>query len=256
LVAVGAASNATGGINPIERICDMAHRVGAQVFVDAVHYGPHGRINVADWDCDYVTCSAYKFFGPHLGILWGRRDSMESLPAYKVRPASNELPDKWMTGTQSHEAIAGGLAAIDYLADLGRQLAGDPSLERPTALDECFQLITRYEQTLSAQLIEGLLQIPGIKIYGIDDLRRLGERFPTVSITHSGIPTPKLATWLAGEGINVWHGNYYALEFTESLNLEPDGMVRIGLVHYNTPAETERLLSALELCASTAAATN
>jgi cysteine desulfurase family protein (TIGR01976 family) len=253
LVAVGAASNATGGINPIKQISQLAHQHGAQVFVDAVHFGPHGLIDVADWNCDFLACSTYKFFGPHLGLIWGRRKLMEDLSAYKVRPADPQIPGKWMTGTQSHESIAGGMACVDYLAKLGRTISGDADSDRRSALISAFEAITEYEQDLSTRLIQGLSQIAGIKIFGITDLDRLNERFPTVSITHEAISSQQLAEELGRQGIYVWSGNYYALEFTTRLGLEPDGMVRIGLVHYNTPEEIDRLLAAIEQAISSVA---
>lgn len=245
LVAVGCASNATGGTNPVKDISSMAHQVGALVYLDAVHYGPHGLIDVAEWGCDFLACSAYKFFGPHLGILWGRRSLLDSLEAYRVKPAGDEIPGKWMTGTQSHESIAAGLECVNYVADIGRELSNESGLSRRESLKKAFESITHYEQLLSRMLIEGLLKIDGIKIWGIVDLARLDERFPTVSITHDSVTTTRIAKELADVGIYVWHGNYYALEFTERLGLEPEGMIRIGLVHYNTPKEIDRLLAAL-----------
>ncbi len=245
LVAVGCASNATGGINPVNKICQMAHARGAYVYLDAVHYGPHGLINVKDWDCDFLACSAYKFFGPHIGILWGRRELLENLVPYKVRPASDDIPGKWMTGTQSHESIVGGMACVDYLAELGRRMTGQTALGRRAALSHAFAEISRYERELSRKLLEGLTAMPEIKIYGISDVNRLDQRFPTFSITHDAISTTQLAQQLAAHGIYVWNGNYYALEFTERLGLEPEGMIRIGLVHYNTTDEIDRLLAAI-----------
>ena len=246
LVAVGCASNATGGINPVKEICKLAHEKDALVFLDAVHYGPHGLIDVKDWDCDFLVCSAYKFFGPHLGTLWGRRRLLEELQPYKVRPADNAIPGKWMTGTQSHESIVGAMAAIDYLADLGCRFSGDQNMQRRAALISCFDAIIEYEAQLSKHLLDGLANISGIKVYGITDTDRLAERFPTVSITHDAIKTSDLAKVLAEQGIYVWHGHYYAVEFTERLDLEPEGMVRIGLVHYNTIGEVDRLLKSIE----------
>ena len=247
LVAVGCASNATGGINPVKRIAEMAHKVGALVYLDAVHYGPHGLIDVADWNCDFLACSAYKFFGPHIGILWGRQEHLESLEAYQVRPAGDQIPGKWMTGTQSFESIAGGLACVDYLTDLGRDLADDATLNRRDALAAAFSGISSYEQELSRHLILGFREIDGIKIWGIDDAEKTGRAF--FQRFRSLIPkvkTPRLAEELSQRGIYVWHGNYYALEFTEHLGLEPEGMVRIGLAHYNTIAEIDRLMMAIE----------
>ncbi len=246
LVAVGCASNATGGINPVKRIGQMAHDCGSLVFLDAVHYAPHGLIDVTDWNCDFLACSAYKFFGPHLGILWGRRELLESLFAYQVRPAPSTIPDKWMTGTQSHESIAGGMACVDYLADLGRQLAGQPNLSRRDALRSAYGEIGPYEKQLAVAMLQGLSDIDGIAIHGVSHVEKIDERFSTFSVTHRSISTRQLARQLADERIYVWDGNYYALQFTEHLGLEPEGMVRIGLVHYNTQQEVQRLLEAVE----------
>ncbi len=252
LVAVGCASNATGGLNPVKKICELARSYGALTFLDAVHYGPHGLIDVQEWDCDFLACSAYKFFGPHLGIVWGRRELLETLTAYKVRPSKNKIPNKWMTGTQSHESIVGGMACVDYLADIGRSMASDPSLNRREGLVRAFAEICDYEAELSEALMEGLSSIDGIKIWGISQTSRVAERFPTFSITHDAIKTPDLAHALCEHGIFVWHGHYYAIEFTERSGLEPEGMVRIGLVHYNTQEEIERLCLVLkEIVANT-----
>jgi cysteine desulfurase family protein (TIGR01976 family) len=246
LVAVGCACNATGGINPVKRVAEMAHSVGAQVFLDAVHYGPHGLIDVVDWDCDFLACSDYKFFGPHLGMLWGRRELLESLEPYKVRPASNVLPSRWMTGTQSHESIAGGMACIDYIADIGRKTGAGENASRRDALKSAFDAIVEYEESLSADLIDGLTSISGLEVFGITDKTRLAERFPTFSIRHKSMSPKDLAGKLGQQGICVWSGNYYALEFSTRMGFEPDGMVRIGLVHYNTKEEIQRLIVAIE----------
>ncbi len=245
LVAVTGASNATGGLNPVRQICDWAHDVGSLVFVDAVHYAPHALIDVAAFDCDFVACSAYKFFGPHVGILWGRRDLLETLDAYKVRPAPDDPPGKWMTGTQNHEGIAGTLAAIDYLADLGRAVRGDADAPRRDALRHAFEAIGAYERDLACHLMRGLLDLPDVTAWGIMEPDRIHERVPTFSFTRRHQSSPAVAETLGSRGIFVWHGNYYALGLTESLGLEPDGMVRVGLVHYNTRAEVDRLLEAL-----------
>jgi cysteine desulfurase family protein (TIGR01976 family) len=245
LVAVGAASNATGGINPIRDITTLAHAVGAQVFCDAVHYAPHALVDVQALGCDYLACSAYKFFGPHVGVLWARRPLLESLDAYKVRPAPQTLPDKWMTGTQSHEAIAGAAAAVEYLADLGRRLAGNESLARRGALREAYREIGLYERQLAGKLLAGLEQMGEIKVWGITSLQRLEERVATISLTHERFTPEQMSQQLGRQGFFVWHGNYYALNFTETLGLEPQGMLRIGLLHYNTASEVERLLEAL-----------
>lgn len=244
-VSVGAASNAVGTINPLRQIADLAHAVGATVFVDAVHYAPHGLIDVDAWDCDFLACSAYKFFGPHVGILWGKQKWMTTLEAYRVRPAGDEAPGRWMTGTQNHEGIAGALEAVNYLADLGRASAGDPSLERRPALIAAFQAIGAHESTLCQQMIAGLEGIPGIRVLGITAPERQEERCPTVSIVHERLSPMTIAKHLAGDGIFVWEGNFYAVELSEALGLEPDGMVRIGLLHYNTSEEVERFIASL-----------
>jgi cysteine desulfurase family protein (TIGR01976 family) len=244
LVAVGCASNAVGTINPVVDICRWAHEGGAQVFLDAVHYAPHALVDVDAWGCDYLTCSAYKFFGPHVGILWGRPELLAELSPYKVRPAADSLPDRWMTGTQSHEGIAGTLAAIEYLAELGRR--SDPQAgNRRSAIVAAFAAIARYERQLCNRLLEGLAKLSGARVWGITDPARSGERVPTVSITHSRMAPLELAEFLAERGIFAWHGNFYALQLTESLGLEPEGLVRLGLLHYNTAEEVDRLLAAL-----------
>jgi selenocysteine lyase/cysteine desulfurase len=215
------------------------------VVVDAVHFAPHGLIDVQAWGCDFLACSAYKFFGPHIGVLWGRRELLESLEAYKVRPAPLDPPYKWMTGTQNPEAIAGTLAAIDYLADLGRLLAASDSLTRRAALREAYREIGLYEQQLARQLLAGLAAMPDVQVFGITDPARLTERFATVSLTHDRFTPREMAERLGRQGFFAWHGNYYALNLTETLGLEPEGMLRVGLVHYNTPTEVDRLLEAL-----------
>ncbi|MFP6693945.1 MAG: cysteine desulfurase-like protein [Pirellulales bacterium] len=246
LVAVGCASNATGTINPVAEICRWARDLGALTFLDAVHFAPHARIDVARLDCDFLACSAYKFFGPHVGIMWGRRKLLEELEAYKLRPAPNSLPDKWMTGTQNHECIAGTLAAIEYLADVGRMANANSNLDNTPALDAAFEAIQSYEGELVAHLLAGLAELPKIRVWGITAPSRLAKRLPTVSITHQEMNAENLARHLGNRGIFVWDGNYYALPLTETLGVEPDGMVRIGLVHYNTHEEVDRLLLELE----------
>lgn len=250
LVAVGCASNASGGINPVRQISDWAHSVGALCYLDAVHYAPHRLIDVESFGCDFLVCSAYKFFGPHTGILWGKREHMEQLEAYKVRPSSNQLPGKWMTGTQSHECIAGSLAAVDYLANLGRDLAGEQGLSRRAALKAAFQGIEEYEGGLADQMLTGFSTIPGLKVYGIQETGRSQDRVSTFSVTLEGVDTTYFAQQLCERGHFVWHGNYYALQFSESLGLEPEGMVRIGALHYNTSEEVERLLQDIRLIAA------
>jgi cysteine desulfurase family protein (TIGR01976 family) len=246
LVAVGCASNAVGTINPVDEIVRLAHEAGALVFLDAVHYAPHRLLEVERWDCDFLVSSAYKFFGPHAGVLWGRRELLTELPAYKVRPAPDGIPGRWMTGTQNHEGIAGTLAAVEYLADLGReQEQGPVTLDRRRALEAAYEAIAAYERHLFAGLLAGLRDLGDVRIWGITAPERSGQRVPTVALTHRRLAPRDLAEYLALRGIFVWHGNFYALPVTEALGLEPDGLVRVGLLHYNTAQEVERLLAAM-----------
>jgi cysteine desulfurase family protein (TIGR01976 family) len=244
LVAAGCASNAVGTISPVGEIVAMAHGAGAKVFLDAVHFAPHALMDVEAWDCDFLACSAYKFFGPHVGVLYGKRELLASLPAYKLRPSPEELPHRWETGTQSHEGIAGTLAAIDYLASLGRAAAG-ASVGRRAALAAAFDAIRAYELGLSRRLLEKLSALRTVKVFGITDGGRLDRRTPTFSFTHERKTPLAVAQHLAREGIFVWSGHFYALAVTEALGLEPSGLVRVGLLHYNTAEEIERLGKAL-----------
>jgi cysteine desulfurase family protein (TIGR01976 family) len=245
LVAVGYASNAVGTINPVAEITKLTHDAGALVFVDAVHYAPHGPIDVRSLDCDFLACSPYKFFGPHMGTLYGKREHLQRFKPYKVRPASDLLPDRWETGTQVQELIAGIAAAVDYLAELGRH--SEPSAkDRRTALLAAYRATMQHERSLIAKLIEGLLAIRGLKFFGISDPKRFAERCSTVSIRIGNHNPTEIAKFLGDRGIFTWDGNYYALNLTERLGVEQSGgLLRIGLVHYNTAAEVERLLSAL-----------
>jgi cysteine desulfurase family protein (TIGR01976 family) len=245
LVAVGYASNAVGTINPVREITRVAHSVGAMTFIDAVHYAPHGLIDVKELDCDFLVCSPYKFFGPHMGTLYGKREHLERFQPYKVRPSNDEIPDRWETGTQAHELIAGIGAAVEYIADVGRHI--DPTANtRREALTAAYRATVAYERHLIAKLIEGLLTIPGVRIYGITAPERFEERCSTLSLRIGDHSPKKIAEFLAEQGIFTWDGNYYALNLTERLQVEEKGgMLRIGLVHYNTLEEVERLLSAL-----------
>lgn len=245
IVAVGYASNAVGTINDIEKIVQLARSVGALVFVDAVHYGPHGSIDVKKLDCDFLACSPYKFFGPHMGVLYGKREHLSRLHPYKLRPSPNEIPHRWETGTQNHEALAGVIATIDYLAEIGYRLAPD-SPNRRAALLAAMEAIRQYEQELSEVLIAGLLQIPGLKLYGISDRSRFLWRTPTISFGLAGYAPQEVTSKLSDRGIFAWHGNYYAINLTERLGVESSGgMVRMGLVHYNTIDEIQRMLESL-----------
>ena len=244
LVAVGAASNLSGTINDVASICRKAHSVGAEVFVDAVHYAPHSLVDVKSMGCDYLTCSSYKFFGTHQGVLWGRADRLAELPVAKLRVSTEEVPFRWMTGTQSHESMAGTLAAIDHLSWIGRRISGS-DIGRRDALRVAFSAIEEHEGVLCWRIIEGLQSIGGIKILGITDPQRRSERAPTVSFTHDSMTAQEIGDALAERGIFVWVGNFYALELSEALELEPEGVLRVGVLHYNTIEEVERFLREL-----------
>jgi cysteine desulfurase family protein (TIGR01976 family) len=249
LVAAGYASNAVGTINPLKQIIGMAKAAGALSFVDAVHYGPHGPIDVQDLGCDFLACSAYKFFGPHLGAMYGRRELLEALPAYKVRPADAHLPSKFETGTQNHEALAGLVGTMQYLQWLGEmQPAGGTSYRtaRSTVLHRAMAAAQQHENELKRYLLDGLESVRGARIYGITDRARLDWRVPTFAIRLAGKHPEAVARALAERGICVWSGNYYAINLTERLGVEDTGgMVRIGPVHYNTREEIDRLIAAL-----------
>jgi cysteine desulfurase family protein (TIGR01976 family) len=256
LLAVTCASNIVGTLNDVPRITQLARDAGALVFLDAVHYAPHGLIDVQAWGCDFLACSAYKFFGPHVGILWGRRDLLASLPAYKVRPATDELPGRWMTGTQDHEGLAGVVAAIDYLASLAPITQPSPlkgervevrGATRRQRLGEAFTAIREHERILTERLLEGLAARPRFRVWGITHRDQLDQRGPTVSITAKDRTPLQLAEHLASREIYAWNGNMYALELTERLELEErGGILRLGMVHYNTLEEIDRLLKALD----------
>ncbi len=258
LVAIGYASNAVGTINPVSQIVQLAHEAGAICFVDAVQYAPHGPIDVQKLDCDFLAVSVYKFFGPHLGVLYGKHEHLERLPAFQVRPAPNVPPYKFETGTQNHEGIAGALGALEYLDELGRTYGQDQSERfdgtftgRGLHLKLAMSAIRAYEMELSRALINTLANIRGLRIYGISHSRALDRRVPTVAFRIDRWHPRKVARELAKEGIHVWDGNFYALAVTERLHLEADGgLVRIGLVHYNTQEEIDRLGRALEKLAN------
>ena len=245
LVAVGYASNIVGTINPVAEITKLAHAAGAMIYIDAVHYAPHGPIDVKALDCDFLVCSPYKFFGPHMGTLYGKKHLLEKFKPYKVRPATDTLPECWETGTQVQELIAGIHAAVEYIAELGRRC--NPSVKsRREALLAAYVSTVAYERGLASKLIEGLLAIPSLRFFGITDAQRFHERCSTVSFRLPKATPTKLATFLGDRGIFTWDGNFYALNFTERIGVEQHGgVLRVGLVHYNTATEVDRLLSAL-----------
>ena len=245
LVAVGYASNAVGTINDVPKIVRLAHGHGALAYIDAVHYAPHGPIDVRALDCDFLVCSTYKFFGPHMGVLYGKREHLQRLRPYKVRANTNAIPNRWEWGTLNHECIAGIAAGVDYLADLGRH--ANPSVSsRRSAILAAYAAIKKHESELMTNLIRGLLAIPGLKLYGISDPQQFDRRCPTIAVRINGYTPLQLATRLGEHGIFTWDGNYYALNLTERLDVEKDGgFLRIGLAHYNTAEEVERCVSAL-----------
>lgn len=251
LIAVNYASNLTGTINPVTTIREYAEQINAWLFVDAVQFAPHRLIDVQDLECDFLVCSAYKFFGPHLGVLWGNKDVIYNLRPDKVRPAPDELPQRFETGTLSHEGIAGTLGAIEYLASLGtmqgaslRRQAHEST--RRTALRQAMLAVGSYEQQLVSYLIAGLKNLAGIKVHGITADRNIKNRVPTVAITHERKSPSEIAQQLAQHNIYVWSGHNYAIEATHRLGLaNSGGVLRIGLVHYNTVQEIDKLLEIL-----------
>lgn len=253
LVALGYASNAVGTINNLEEIIPLAHEAGALVYVDAVHYAPHGPIDVTALDCDFLACSVYKFYGPHMGALYGKSKVLEKLEAYKVRPAPGSPPEKFETGTLNHEGLAGTIAAIDFLASIGEKygLCYRDDLrafkERTLLLKMAMTAIKSDEAELFMHLFNGLQTLRGIKIYGLRDRERFDRRTPTVAFTIEGISPGEIARRLDDAGIYVWDGNYYALALMERLGLESTGgAVRVGLCYYNTFEEIDTFLRAMK----------
>ena len=246
LVAVTAASNAVGTVPDVARIIQMAHEVGALVFVDAVQFAPHAPVDVQALDCDFLACSAYKFFGPHMGVLYGKAEHLTRLTPHKVRPSKDAIPYRWESGTLNHEGLAGVTAAVDYLAGVGERF-GPLAPDRRLQLKAAMSAIREYEQTLSRRLLEGLKAIGDITIYGLTDSARLDERLPTVAFTWPRLAPRETAEYLAARGFCVWSGNYYALGLMERLGLEGyGGAVRVGLAHYNAVAEIDRMVAALQ----------
>lgn len=244
LICVGGASNLTGTLNDVTEICKKARAAGALTFIDAVQSVPHVATDVQAMGCDFLVCSPYKFFGPHQGVLWGRRDVLEQLEPYKVRPASPDIPWCFETGTQSHEGFAGITAAIDYFAWIGRSMAGASG--RPQALRAAMDMLFDYEKTLAGHLIAGLEDISGVSVQGITSPDAMDRRVPTVSFTHGSVTPQAIADALAKENIFVWHGHNYAVEVAKTLGIyESGGAVRVGPVHYNSTDEIDELLAVL-----------
>lgn len=258
LVAVTYASNAVGSIVDVARVAELAHRVGALVYVDAVHYSPHAPVDVQALDCDFLVASAYKFFGPHTGILYGKYQLLDALDAYKVRPAPDMPPGKWETGTQSFESLAGVKAAVDYLDHVSREYGAPVDAPwsnlsgRRLRLKQTMLAIKRYEESLSFHFLQQAVSVPGLRIFGITDVERLSERAPTFAVSLDGFSARQVAEYLGQRGIFVWDGHYYAVAVMERLGvLESGGLVRIGFAHYNTREEIDRIVAELRSLANT-----
>ena len=235
-----------GTINRVAEITKLAHAAEALMFVDAVHFAPHGLIDVKALGCDFLVCSPYKFFGPHLGTLYGKQELLRRFKPYKVRPATDAIPDCWETGTQVQELIAGIGAAIDYLRALG-QRSDSSAKTRREALRAAYGSTVPYERALLTRLLDGLQTIPGVKVYGITDPKRFEERCSTISLRLGDHHPTEIAKFLGDRGLFTWDGNFYAMNLSERLGVEAKGgVLRIGLVHYNTMDEVDRLLKALD----------
>jgi selenocysteine lyase/cysteine desulfurase len=235
-VAVGAASNAIGTVNDVAEVARRARAAGALTFVDAVHYAPHRLPDVQAFGCDFLACSAYKFFGPHVGILWGRTEHLERLTPYKVPPASNAAPERWETGTLNHEGIVGTGAAVEWIASL----AGDPGRDLRESLRRGYASIHRHESALFARLYRELSGIPGVRVYGPPED---GKRTPTAGFTIEGVTPDEAARLLGAEGVFVWNGDFYATTVCDVLGLSDcGGLIRAGVAPYTTEEDVERLV--------------
>jgi cysteine desulfurase family protein (TIGR01976 family) len=258
LVCVGGASNLTGTINDVKTISAKAHEAGAWTYIDAVQSVPHVSTDVQDLGCDFLVCSSYKFFGPHMGTLWGRRELLEMLEPYKVRPAPEEIPWCFETGTQNHEGMAGTTAAVDYFAWIGEAMAAQYYEQnnhfegRRKYVHAAMNCLFAYERDIALHLITGLQQLPGVRIKGITAADSMDRRVPTVSFTVDGVASDTIAETLAAQNIFVWSGNYYAVEVVKALGIYEEGTVRIGPVHYNSIAEIDQVLNALDTMLSRA----
>lgn len=250
LVAVGYASNVTGTINDVRTLARIAHEAGALVYVDAVQYAPHGLIDVQSLDCDFLVCSAYKFFGPHYALFWGRTSVLDKIRPYKVRAASNELPWRFTTGTTNREALAGIHAAIDYIASLGDMFAGSAATDSlRQRLDGGYQVMRVHDDKLALRLIRGLQDFNSVRILGITDPKSFERRVSTVTFVAEGKSSADIARQLAASGIHVWSGHNYGLEANRRMGiLESGGGVRIGPVHYNSVEEIDRTVAAVAKC--------
>jgi cysteine desulfurase family protein (TIGR01976 family) len=241
LLAMGMASNCTGTINDTTFFAKQAKVAGALVYLDAVQYAPHECLDMTATGADFVVSSAYKWFGPHMAVLWGREDLLNETFAYKVRPASNKSPDKFETGTLSHEGMAGCLGAIEYLEMLGQ------GVDRRTRITSAWTHIAEYERALGLRLIDGIRPIKGLTVRGITSANAMHRRVPTISFTVDGIDPAKLAQHFASQNIFVWSGDNYAVEPVKAMGLsDKGGVLRVGLAHYNTEAEVDGFITSLK----------
>lgn len=246
VVAFTAASNALGTITPARDIARRVHDAGALVVADAVHLAPHRAIDVRDLDVDVLFCSAYKFFGPHVGLMYARRELLEQWEPYRVRPAPGSPPDSWEWGTLNHEGLAGLTAAVEYLADVGRTFGEPEGPDRRQEVLAGMESIRLHEAELSARFLKGMDQIAGLTLYGMGDVERIDERAPTFALRVEGRSPREVAGELGRRGVFVWDGNYYALAIMERLGLEESGgAVRIGFCHYHSVDEVDRVLEEL-----------
>jgi cysteine desulfurase family protein (TIGR01976 family) len=252
LVAFCAASSSVGTRTDVKTIARMAHEVGALVYVDAVAYAPHDSIDVQEWEADFVGCSSYKFFGPHVGLLWGKREYLEALPAYKIRPAPNEIPGKWMNGAQAFEIVTGAKAAIEYLAFVGKE---NPSFRknypqftgRQLDIHAGMSAIAEYESSLTWRFIDEIKKRSRYTLWGVSDEKDKMWRVPTIAISLGNEQSDKIAKYLAKNNIYIWSRSVYSISLSERLGLEKTGgFIRVGFAHYNTFEEVDTLLEKLD----------
>jgi len=242
LVALNYACNAIGTINPIKEIIKIAHAKGAMVFVDAVHYAPHRLIDVQDLDCDFLVTSVYKYFGPHISAVFAKKTHLENFAPYKVEPASDDIPNRWETGTPDFSAIAAIPSTIKYLISLSEN--SSPTRKN---LELAYKNITEYENELSRYFLNKVWELKHVKVHGIKNTDDVDKRTPTFGLTVEGKTSHQVAEYLAKHGIFAWSGHFYALDVVRSYDLEKDGLLRIGMLHYNTKREIKELISVLKL---------
>ncbi len=248
IIAFCYASNAVGTVNDVKTIVKWAKEVGALTYVDAVQFAPHGLIDVKEIDCDFLVCSSYKFFGPHLGILYGKREHLERLMTYKARPVPDSLPEKWETGTLNHEGMAGFTSAVDYIGEIGVKYGGaSKDSPRREKIKRAFEMIGEHELKLAETFLERAFSIKNLKIYGIRKREQLNQKVPVFSMRKDGVSPEEMAKILASENIFCWDGHFFAIEMVRRLGLEDKGgLLRIGFVHYNTIEEIEKFFNIVQ----------